>query len=195
MSAKEPSILRVLEDSVAVRWLMRGIYRRYAQGLGLCGEERVLEVGQGSGALSRFLAALLDQDCGELVCADVSRVWLDVARRKLRRFPHVEYKLGAVTELGLEDNYFDAVVVHCMLHDVDAELREELVRALAKTLKPGGKLFLREPMRTGHGLPVEEIRRLMSGAGLREASSEAGRMPHMGPTFAAVFVKPGASEF
>jgi ubiquinone/menaquinone biosynthesis C-methylase UbiE len=183
----EPNWWRLFTDAVIVRPFAAGIYRRYADSLGLRGHELVLEIGQGSGALSRFLAPR----CRQLLCVDLSQVWLDTARRNLRRFQNVEYMRGEVSQLPLANNSWDAVVVHFMLHDVDAAVREELVRTLARVLKPGGRFFLREPIRTAHGLAVEEIRRLLTGAGLREVSSEAGRVPRMGETWAAVFTKGG----
>jgi ubiquinone/menaquinone biosynthesis C-methylase UbiE len=181
----EPNFLHRLACGVLARQLGYGMYRRYVVGLGLTGSERVLEIGQGSGALSRFLAPR----CVQLLCVDLSSVWLTTARRKLRRFKNIEYMLGDVTKLPLANQSFDAVVVHFMLHDVEAEIREAVVHTLARVLKPDGKFFVREPIKPGHGLPVAEIRRLLTGAGLSEISGAPGRMPFMGETWSAVWVK------
>ena len=195
----QPSRRRLLTDALLCRGLWQGLYRSYAQSLGLRGDDRVLEIGPGSGALSRFLAGQLTRG-GSLLCVDVSVPWQRVWRRTMRRFRNVEYRLGALPNLDLPPASLDAVVIHFMLHDVQPGERAALLAAATGTLRPGGKLFLREPTREGHGLKPEQVRELMASAGLREIAAETVhlslrgaslvRSPLRGPAFAAVYEKP-----
>jgi hypothetical protein len=54
----------------------------------------------------------------------------------------------------------------------------------------GGRLFIREPTRETHGSSVDEIRQLMSKAGLLERESRITRSLLMGPVYDEVFEKP-----
>jgi len=64
------------------------------------------------------------------------------------------------------------------------EERTETLRALAGVLKPHGRVWIWEPTRQSHGMPMQEIRRLMGEAGLREVSAET-----KGSSFKGIFEK------
>ena len=62
-----------------------------------------------------------------------------------------------------------------MLHDIPQKDRRPIVSEIAKKLRSGGFVQLMEPTRPRHGMPVEEIRSLMSENGLKEAFSKVGK--------------------
>ena len=165
-------------------WLTLGLgltvlsptYRSFARSLGLHGDERVLDFGSGSGICSRHIAARLRRG-GQLDCVDISRGWMRVIRRTLRRYAQVGYHLGRITTLDLPEAAYDLVVIHFVLHDIPAAERPDVVAALARRLKPGGRLVLREPQ--GHGLTLDELDRIMTAAGLRTTAIVAHRAPTM----------------
>ena len=159
-------------------------YRRFAAGLNLAGDERVLDFGSGSGICSRHIADRLQRG-GQLDCVDVSSGWMEVIRRTLRRYPNVRYHLGRIAELDLPDATFDAAVIHFVLHDIPASERPEIVNALARKLKPGGRLLLREPQ--GEGLAAEDVQQLTAAAGLMTANITARRIA-IGAVYDGCFV-------
>ena len=135
------------------------LYRRYVDEMGLRGDERVLDYGCGSGAAARHLAKRLQAGGGRLTCMDVSERWQRTARRALHAYPDVEYRLGDVRAMDLPAASFDVVLVHWMLHDVPPWDRPGIVAELARLLRPGGRLFSREPTNARHGMPAAQVRR------------------------------------
>jgi len=173
----------------AVFWnFLRSPYnRRFAQELGLRRNQRVLEFGSGSGAVSRHLAPLLSRG-GQLVCVDTSRGLMEIARRRLASFSNVELLEGVLRRKRIKSRTFDAIVVHFVLHDIPAPERKPLAREWARLLKPRGLLFLREPTRQGHGMAPGEIRSVLSNR-FEEKSSFLGRRLGGGTFFSAVYRK------
>ena len=176
---EHPSILFVLED--ILKGLIGGplLYNPYFKTFGLKGNERVLDFGCGGGAGSRRLANLLSED-GHLTCVDVSSHWIAKARKRLDKYSNVECKSGDIRELDISDSSFDVISAIHVIHDVAPQERQDIVNALSRKLKEGGLLFIREPTKKSHGMPVEEIRALLSDAGLKEIKHKETKSEYMG---------------
>ena len=188
-SIADPTPGDVRLTRLATNWLLSPYYARFARSLGLTGGERVIDFGSGSGALARHLAPILVGGQGQLTCIDVSPVWLAVARHALRRWNHVDFRLGDVATLGLEPGTFDVVAIHFVLHDVPSDARQRTVDALSRALRPGGRVELREPLRARHGMAIQEIDDLMLSAGLRPRAKRVHAYPLLGPVLTATYVK------
>jgi ubiquinone/menaquinone biosynthesis C-methylase UbiE len=184
----EPSSLKVL-STVLGGYVHSRSYKRYVESFGLTGDEWVLDYGSGSGRIARHIAARLAPESGHLTCVDVSTSWMDVVKKRLKQYPNVDFKLGDIASLGIPDDAYDVVVVHFVLHHVEADVRQKNVSILSQKLKKGGRLFIRDPIREGHGTPVHEIRGLMSNAGLHERSFHMEKSLHMGVRYNGAFVK------
>ena len=157
----------------------------YLQTLDLNGDERLLELGCGVGALTKRLARLLPH--GRITAVDTSEYWAAVARRRLRRRGRITVVTGDVRTLDLEPGAFDAALIHFVLHDIPASERPTVLAMLARLLASGGTLFLREPTRLSHGIPTEEIREIVSHAGFEEIHGAETRSRLAGPMFDARF--------
>jgi ubiquinone/menaquinone biosynthesis C-methylase UbiE len=175
----EPSNLEIWLTQ-RIGGLIAPLYRSYVNDLPLHENENVLDFGSGSGILSRHVAARLSRGGGHLTCVDISARWMKVIRRTLRRCSNVSYRLGHITRVDLPDDAFDALVIHFVLHDIPATERPLVLQTLAHKLKPGGRLFLREPQ--GHGLGQEELQSLTAAVGLTAVSFQA-RKAWLGPVF------------
>jgi ubiquinone/menaquinone biosynthesis C-methylase UbiE len=168
MNPEHPPLARIIEEElIDYRIRSRFYHPGYVKSLGLSGRERVLEFGSGGGCLSRVLATTLSPG-GALSCVEISPYWTEKARRRLKAFTNIEYLQGDITRMAVPGNHFDAVLVHFVLHDVEPSARIDVVSALAQCLRPEGTLFIREPAKPEHGMPLFEIRALMQDAGLRE---------------------------
>jgi ubiquinone/menaquinone biosynthesis C-methylase UbiE len=186
----EPGRVEVLLQCTLNNHLLSPLYRRYVDQMHLRGDERVLDYGSGGGAAARHLAPRLAAGGGHLTCIDVSERWQTALRSVLRAWPDVTCRSGDVRRMALPDASFDVVLVHWMLHDVPPTDRPSIVAELARLLRPGGRLFSREPTSARHGLPAARVRELFSAAGLRESLATEGKAAVLGQYYRAVWVKP-----
>jgi SAM-dependent methyltransferase len=112
----------------------------------------VVDVGCGAGALVRWLrdqgADVVGVECGD--------VMLRTALEADRDHPEA-YRTGVAQALPLADESADLVILSYSLHHVP---REEMVRALAeahRVLRPGGVLYVVEPVASGPGHEVIKL--------------------------------------
>jgi ubiquinone/menaquinone biosynthesis C-methylase UbiE len=189
MSITEPSKTSIRLHEFFWLKLMKGYYRRFVGSFGLKGGEMVLDFGCGPGSTSKFIAQILEKGGGELTCLDLSEAWIERAKKHLGKFSNVGYYAGDVRKWDEKNDYFDAVAIHFMLHDVEKSERDEVVRALAEKMKAGARLFIREPTKEGHGMRPEEIRELMSRNGLEEIDSKESKSLMMGAVVTGLFTK------
>jgi len=176
---EHPSSLFILEDKL--KGLLGGplLYNPYFKTFELKGNESVLDFGCGGGAGSRCLANLLGKG-GHLTCIDVSRYWIARARKRLAKYSNVECQSGDIRELDIPDSSFDVISTIHVIHDITPAERQDIVKALSQKLKAGGLFFIREPVKKSHGMPVEEIRALLSDAGLNEMEHKETKSEYMG---------------
>ncbi len=186
--SKEPSRFEVLVANLEGYVYSRN-YDRYVGSFGLTGSEWVLDYGSGAGRMAQHIAERLSPESGRLTCVDVFEAWLDVVRKRLKRYPNVDFKRGEISALDIPDSTYDVVVLHFVLHHVEQEARQKNIGVLANKLKRGGRLFIREPIREGHGTPEREIRQLFSDAGMSERESHIEKAAFMGAIYSGVFVK------
>jgi ubiquinone/menaquinone biosynthesis C-methylase UbiE len=180
-----PSFSEKLDDYF-VRYLAYFNYRSYANRLNLQGNEQIFEMGSGGGNLSRFLAERISN--GRLVCLDNSKYWVDKSRKRSRGFGNIKFIKGNTLDFD-EENHFDAIMVHYVLHDIVE--REKAVKVLSKSLRSGGKVYIREPTRKNHGMPSKEIEELMFSTGLEKLFSREGySFPIRGKVYEGIFKKP-----
>ena len=176
---EHPSILFILEDKL--KGLLGGplLYNRYFKTFRLKGNERILDFGCGGGTGSKYLANLLDKG-GYLTCVDLSNYWIAKARKRLDKYSNVECKSGDIRELDIPDYSFDVISTFHVIHDIIPAERQDIVKTLSQKLKAGSLLFIRERIGKSHGMPVEEIRILLSGAGLKEIEHKETKSEYMG---------------
>jgi ubiquinone/menaquinone biosynthesis C-methylase UbiE len=164
---EHPSILFFFED--ILKNLIGGFlfYNRYFNTFELKGDERILDFGCGGGVGSRFLASRLNKG-GYLTCIDTSSYWMTKAKKRLGKYTNVKCILGDIRELNIPDSSFDVISTIHVIHDIDPAYRADIVNILCRKLILGGLMFIREPTKKSHGMPINEIQTLLSNAGLKE---------------------------
>jgi SAM-dependent methyltransferase len=113
----------------------RAMLESYTAELALQPGSRVLEIGCGTGAITRFLASLPGADT--VVGLDPSSVFVERAR-ELADKEALEYRTGDGRELAFEDASFDAVVCHTTLCHVPG--CERVLAEAHRVIRAGGSL-------------------------------------------------------
>jgi ubiquinone/menaquinone biosynthesis C-methylase UbiE len=110
----------------------------------------------------------------------MSNFWIDKARKRLNKYGNVECRTGDIRELDIPDSTFDVISVVHVIHDIPPAERKDTVKALSRKLKAGGAIFVREPTKASHGMPVKEILALFSEAGLKETERKEAKSEYTG---------------
>ncbi|WP_128801659.1 MULTISPECIES: methyltransferase domain-containing protein [unclassified Streptomyces] len=107
--------------------------------------DRVLDVGCGTGYLTRHMAARVGP-AGTVTGVDPSPPVLAYARRRKQRpgSAPCTYQEGIAESLDLPDASFDTVVTSLMLHHLPEELRPAALREMLRVVRPGGRLLVVE---------------------------------------------------
>ena len=107
---------------------------------------RVLEIGAGTGGLTRHLLPQLPAEQSEYVFTDVSPLFLRAAQDRFREFPFLQTRLLDISqspeEQGFEVGSFDLVVAANVLHATPRLLTT--LTHVRRLLKPNGWLLLLE---------------------------------------------------
>lgn len=106
--------------------------------------KRILDVGCGDGGLVRNLAkrgaSVLGVECSPRQLAKAGAA---------EAVPNAEIVEGVGQALPAADASFDAVVFFHSLHHVPAEVMDQALAEAARVLKPGGLLYVSEPVAEG----------------------------------------------
>lgn len=148
--------------------------RAIADKLRLVGSEHLLEVGPGPGFFSVELARRLPS--GHLDLFDLQPQMLTKARAKLERagFRDVGFQTGEAGErLPFPDNTFDVAFLASVLGEVPDQ--SGCVQALARVIKPGGRLVFFEGFPDPDRLSVRELRDLAEPQGFSFARAVGTR--------------------
>ncbi|GAA2424767.1 class I SAM-dependent methyltransferase [Streptomyces macrosporus] len=131
-----------LAGSLLLPWIRRRMFVRLAERAGVGPGDRVLDVGCGTGALTRAVAAAVSPG-GSVLGVDPSRQMVEYARRRAeRRGENSSFALGVAQELDAEDGSFDAVVSSFAVHHVPEDRRERAFAEMFRVLRPGGRLLV-----------------------------------------------------
>jgi ubiquinone/menaquinone biosynthesis C-methylase UbiE len=117
----EESVQELLADVLELRAAdlqQRAMLEDYLHHLPLSAGARVLEIGCGTGAVTRALAA--HPAVSEVVGLDPGPVFIDQARRRAEGIEGVSFLVGDGRELPFEEDSFDAVICHTVLCHIPA---------------------------------------------------------------------------
>jgi len=123
--------------------LDRVIRREVIERLSLTGDERVLDVGCGTGTLTRQIAgALRDPVKSCVVGVDAATAMIAVARHKAKSVPNVAFQSVLAEELPFADGSFDCAVSTMFFHHINAGLKRRALDEVWRTLRPGGRTVI-----------------------------------------------------
>jgi ubiquinone/menaquinone biosynthesis C-methylase UbiE len=133
------------------------VWARLLDALGLAGDERVLDLGCGRGAVLLAAAKLLPQ--GRAIGVDIWRADQtdNSADNTLRNATiegvadRVAIRTADITDLPFDDDSFDVIVSSLVVHNIsNRDGREKAISEAARVLRPGGRLVLVDIFFTNH---------------------------------------------
>jgi SAM-dependent methyltransferase len=132
------------------------------------GGAEILDVGCGAGAMTEQMARR--GEARRVVGIDVDEVQLEKNAR--RTWPdQVEFQRGGVQQLPFADHSFDGVAMFKSLHHVPSDLLDAGLREVRRVLRPGGWLYISEPVYAG---AYNDVMRLFHDEGrVRELALQA----------------------
>jgi SAM-dependent methyltransferase len=101
----------------------------------------VLDLGSGAG-MDCFLAAARAGAEGKVIGVDMTPEMIEKANENLRKsnFTNIEFRLGGIEALPVEDDTVDVVISNCVLNLVPDKLKA--FQEIHRVLKPGGRMTL-----------------------------------------------------
>lgn len=154
MAARDPHrFVNELDDATIERLISRlesrakdrvfaRLFDKYAAQLALPPSAQVLEVGCGTGAMTRFLAQRPDF-AGKAIGVDHCRAFIEAARRFAQAEnvnDRVEFRVGDAHNLDFSSATFDAVIAHTLISHVTEPTA--VLREMARVVRPGGTVVI-----------------------------------------------------
>ena len=104
--------------------------------------KRVLDLGCGTGVLTRMIADQLNAEAGGISLGiDAAAKMINVARKK-RESETCHFEVAAAEVLPFENSSFDAVVSSLFFHHVPLDLKEKSLSEAFRVLRPKGRLII-----------------------------------------------------
>ena len=166
-------------DALVYYRLFRPIYKRYIKHLKMTGNENILDFGCGGGASSKPILNNLS-DKGHLTCIDTSNYWVSKAKKRLGKYPNVDFIAGDIKDTAMPNEIFDVITIMYVLHHIPIEERLHILSTLCSKLKKGGKILILEPTKKQHGIQIKEIKKLMIANGLKEIDNKVKKNLYFG---------------
>jgi len=103
--------------------------------------EFVLDLGSGGG-IDCFLASAKVGPSGKVFGVDMTEEMIKLARKnaQARNITNVQFILGDIENLPLEDNFFDVVISNCVINLVPD--KQKALNEIFRVLKPGGRIAI-----------------------------------------------------
>jgi ubiquinone/menaquinone biosynthesis C-methylase UbiE len=162
-------------------------------------DELILDIGTGPGLYAMDVARKAPQS--QVIGIDISASFVRIAaeRARLAGVTNARFEVGDIQKLGFANDSFNKIICAGVLSVVDK--RHQALSELARVLRPGGRLAVREPTRSD-GPGVRLIDRLSEAPGIRRMVGGFGLMfGHFSPDFlteselGGLFVSAGFSHF
>jgi ubiquinone/menaquinone biosynthesis C-methylase UbiE len=108
---------------------------------------KILEVGCGTGTMTRYLAHLFPN--AEIIAVDMSPAYIQYAKRRWIEYPNLHFSVENGESLPYKDQTFDAVVSVFMHHELPEKVRKKVIKESLRVCKPQGFWGLLDSIQLG----------------------------------------------
>ncbi len=108
---------------------------------------KIADIACGTGRFGRFIKQAYPRI--DLTLSDLSDAYLDEARRHLKDYSSVSYKMANAEKLPFADESLDVVTSIYLFHEVPPKVRRIIAKEFARVLKPGGRLIFMDSLQLG----------------------------------------------
>lgn len=116
------------------------LHRRVVARLALDRPAAVLDVGCGTGTLTRQIYDALPAEATRRVCGiDAAEAMIGVARKKIGQRPGLEFAAALAEELPYPDASFDRVLSTFFFHHLNYDLKVKSLAEIWRVIRPGGQ--------------------------------------------------------
>ncbi|HEX8916633.1 MAG TPA: methyltransferase domain-containing protein [Humisphaera sp.] len=132
--------------------------RRAIEMMALRPTDVVADIGAGSGYFSFRIAALVPR--GKVLAVDIQQEMLDLVAKRAKEagVANVEPVLGTITDPKLPDAGVDVVLMVDAYHEFDHP--QEMMTAIVKALKPGGRVVQIEYRGEDPDVPIKRLHKM-----------------------------------
>lgn len=113
-------------------------FRKIAKLINLKPKEKLLDVGCGDGNLLKILQGEYPKN--KLTGLDIDSKILKIARKKLPK--NIELIKSSAAKLPFPDHSVDVVTSTFMIHHLETQDKEKMIREIFRILKPNGRFYL-----------------------------------------------------
>lgn len=188
MDVYEPTKSEIYYSKIMGKIIRPIYYKKFVKNMNLSGKEKVLVYGSGTGCESIYICANMKAK-GLLTCVDVSKTWMDMLKENLGKKHNIEYKLGHIWDIDIKENFYDLIIIHFVLHDIEKDIRIRCIKTLKDKLKKKGKILIREPISETHGMPMKEVLDIMTEAHLKKIKLVEDKYIFLGKILDGIFEK------
>ncbi len=105
-------------------------------------DHRILDIGCGTGVITRLVSTYLNPGSGGVVIGiDAAGRMIQGARKK-RGSERCKFEVAAAEDLPFEDHSFDSVFSTLFFHHIQLDLKKKAFAEAFRVLKPGGKMVI-----------------------------------------------------